>query len=113
VPRSEASAARKREYGKQWKKDNRARHREHSRCSKLKRFYGITCAEYVERVAAQRGLCAICAGVNPAGHRLSVDHDHATGKVRGLLCHACNAGMGKLRDDPALLRAAADYLEKE
>lgn len=64
-------------------------------------------------LAAQGGKCAICGGTNPGGHRLAVDHDHTTGAVRGLLCHACNAGIGKLRDDPALLRVAADYLDKE
>lgn len=80
------------------------------------RVYGITAAEYVALDAAQDGLCAICAQPETMTYRgtvkqLSVDHDHETGKVRGLLCAACNFALGKFRDDPALLRSAADYLE--
>lgn len=63
--------------------------------------------------AEQGGVCAICGGTNPSGHRLAVDHDHETRRVRGLLCHACNAGIGKLRDSPDLLRKAIDYLERK
>jgi len=112
VPRSEASKTRAREYKKGWIAANRARHNHHTRCSHLLTRYGITLYEYYLMLVEQGFVCAICEGVSPT-HRLAVDHCHATGKVRGLLCHACNAGMGKLRDDPALLRAAAAYLEKE
>ena len=55
----------------------------------------------------QGGLCAIC-GAAPAAH---VDHDHATGAVRQLLCFNCNGGLGQFKDDPALLRVAARYIE--
>ncbi|SFF46060.1 Recombination endonuclease VII [Blastococcus tunisiensis] len=54
----------------------------------------------------QDGLCAICR-VAPAVH---VDHDHETGAVRALLCFNCNGGLGQFRDDPDVLRAAADYV---
>ena len=57
---------------------------------------------------AQGGLCAICQTA-PAVH---VDHDHETGAVRALLCFNCNGGLGQFRDDPALLQAAADYVER-
>jgi hypothetical protein len=72
----------------------------------------------------QNGVCAICRkpettyrkshikGSDPVLRRLSVDHCHTTKKVRGLLCGNCNHSIGKMKDDPALLRAAADYLEK-
>lgn len=68
--------------------------------------------DYSELLAAQGGVCAICRG-NPPKHRrrLDVDHCHATGEIRGLLCSFCNAGIGSLRNNPALLREAAIYLE--
>jgi hypothetical protein len=78
-----------------------------SRTYHLKRRYGITVAEADAMLADQGGLCAMCAAA-PAAH---VDHDHATGAVRALLCFNCNGGLGQFRDDPALLRAAAHYVE--
>ena len=78
----------------------------------LRRKYGIGIAEYEHMLLAQRGVCAICAEPEPVpGVRLAVDHDHATGSVRGLLCSLCNRTLGLMRDDPDLLRAAASYLE--
>jgi hypothetical protein len=74
----------------------------------LRRKYGLTSAEVDVLRAAQGGLCAIC-GVAPAVH---VDHDHATGTVRGMLCFPCNAAIGHLRDDPQVVRQAAVYLDK-
>ncbi len=56
----------------------------------------------------QGGLCAICRTA-PAEH---VDHDHVTGRVRQLLCFNCNGGLGQFKDDPAVLRAAASYVER-
>lgn len=58
----------------------------------------------------QSGLCAICKGVfigSPC-----VDHDHATGKVRGLLCLKCNFGIGSLQDNPMICFSAGEYLKK-
>ena len=57
---------------------------------------------------AQDGVCAICQTA-PAAH---VDHDHETGKVRGMLCFRCNAALGQLGDDPLVVRRAARYLER-
>ena len=78
-----------------------------SRTYHLKRRYGITAGEADAMFAAQGGLCVICQEA-PAEH---VDHDHETGAVRALLCFNCNGGLGQFRDDPAVLRAAADYVE--
>ena len=78
-----------------------------SRSYHLTRRYGITAAEADHKLALQGGLCAICMSA-PADH---VDHDHATGAVRALLCFNCNGGLGQFKDDPRVLRAAADYVE--
>lgn len=75
-------------------------------------MYGITREQYDTTVIAQNGVCAICRRHCSSGKRLSVDHHHSSGRVRGLLCGRCNLGIGQLNDDPAQLRAAADYLEK-
>jgi hypothetical protein len=79
-----------------------------SRTYHLKRRYGISAEDADAMLEAQGGLCAIC-GAAPAGH---VDHDHQTGAVRALLCFNCNGGLGQFRDDPAILRAAAEYIEE-
>lgn len=65
--------------------------------------------DYEALMAQQGGACAICRK-EPVG-RLCVDHCHATGKVRGLLCATCNMGLGFYRDDEGLMRAAAAYLK--
>ena len=74
----------------------------------LKRRYGITQAEYDALLAKQAGACAICRR-QPKG-RLCVDHCHLTGRIRGLLCHKCNIGLGNLREDHRTLIAALAYL---
>ena len=74
--------------------------------------YGITLVEYRRMEDAQRGLCAICGEACKSGRALAVDHDHATGVNRGLLCIRCNNGIGNFRDDWGLLAAAIDYLTK-
>ena len=60
----------------------------------------------------QGGCCAICGGVNVNGRRLAVDHEHETGKVRGLLCDKCNLAIG-LFDDINNLASAIKYLSRE
>ncbi|MBV9043118.1 MAG: endonuclease VII domain-containing protein, partial [Acidimicrobiia bacterium] len=71
------------------------------RKSHLKRTFGLSEADYERILASQDGGCAIC-GRLPGSRNLHVDHDHATGAVRGLLCFACNVAIGHLRDDPML-----------
>ncbi len=87
--------------------------------------YGIGIEGYAEMFAAQDGKCAICGG-QPCGNRwtrdaetgekreqrFSVDHCHKTGKVRALLCGQCNRGIGDFKDNPELMRKAAEYVEK-
>lgn len=69
---------------------------------------GVTDAEYERLLAAQGGGCAIC-GATPKSRRLHVDHDHKTGRVRGLLCHRCNRWLPNFTT-VEWLRRAADYL---
>lgn len=77
----------------------------------FQRRYGITLAEYEALMVEQGGGCAICHEPCRTGSRLSVDHCHETGAVRGLLCRNCNAGLGQFADRAELLVLAADYLK--
>lgn len=77
---------------------------------------GLSLADHAAMRSAHDDRCAICRQPETCtrnGHRklLAVDHDHATGAVRGLLCHFCNTGLGCFRDDPAHLAAAIKYLQ--
>lgn len=81
-----------------------------------KKSYNITYEKVKELREAQNHKCAICEEEgfmmnNRVKSPLNVDHDHKTGKIRGMLCHNCNRALGLLKDDPNLLRKAADYLE--
>lgn len=68
--------------------------------------YGITEADYNAMALAQEGCCAACGDAKP----LAIDHDHATGKVRGLLCRECNIALGLVLDDGTRLRRLLEYL---
>lgn len=74
----------------------------------LKRF-GLTRGEWHVMLIDQSGRCATC--LQPMLGKICVDHCHATGAVRGLLCDWCNKGLGSFRDQPEILRRAAAYLE--
>lgn len=79
---------------------------------RLRLEYGLTWDDYELMLACQDYRCAICRG-KPRKWTLAVDHDHKTGEIRGLLCSRCNHKLlGSANDDPARLRAAADYLER-
>ena len=74
-----------------------------------KRLYGISVEDFTTLLRQQGGGCAICSEIPE--REFHVDHDHATGVVRGLLCGSCNLALGHLKDDPVRLRAAVQYLE--
>ncbi len=74
--------------------------------------WGFDVEEVTKLVEASDGNCDICCGVNANGKRLAIDHNHSTGKVRGLLCSLCNTAIGKFKDSPSLLMKAIKYLEK-
>lgn len=82
----------------------------------LRKAYGLSWDEYMAMHTSQMGMCAICKGPQTSTYKgrirwLSVDHDHKAGKVRGLLCFHCNAGLGHFLDDAARVRSALSYLE--
>jgi hypothetical protein len=74
------------------------------------RLYGLSEPDYVALLLSQQNACAICRQPCKRHDFLSIDHDHSTGSVRGLLCNACNTGLGMFQDDPARLHAAASYV---
>jgi len=84
------------------------RERGHERNVRL--VYGLGDGEYGRLYAFQGGRCAGCRRATGVTKRLAVDHSHATGEVRGLLCGPCNRIVGWFRDDPATLLRLADYL---
>lgn len=79
--------------------------------AKLKREFGITLEEYDSVLQNQGGVCAICGKVPSESKPLGVDHNHETGKVRGLLCDNCNLILGLAHDNSDILSKAAIYLE--
>ena len=103
---------------KRKKKDNYEFYRDKQENWRLKNFYGIDKDEYNRMLEAQGGTCLIC---KKSGHirrknsrpiALAVDHNHETGKIRGLLCINCNSGIGKLGDSITMLKKAIKYLEE-
>ena len=82
-----------------------------NRAGHLRRKFGMTLEGYEEILARQGGVCAVCSRPPTPSISLHVDHDHETGRIRGLLCFRCNNALGDLEDDPGLLRAATRYLE--
>lgn len=93
----------------QWRKANPQKAQKLNRLATLKR-HGLTSLGYAKLLAFQLGTCAICNRECTLNKRLSIDHDHTTNQIRGLLCDPCNTGLGKFKDDPSLFYAAADYL---
>lgn len=85
---------------------------ERGRADLLKR-YGLTPAEYDALLTAQEGRCAVCPRTTGAtGRRLYIDHNHTTGKVRGLLCSQCNCVLGHAEESIERLLALVQYLRK-
>lgn len=73
--------------------------------------YGLTRDE-LAAMLAQHSVCAICGTANWGRKGPVVDHDHTTGRVRGILCGHCNMGLGRFRDNPDTLRMALEYLSR-
>lgn len=99
------NAERVRKYSLDWYHRNPKK----TKNSSLRKNHGITLEEYNRMFCRQSGECAICQKKMKIG---CVDHDHASGLIRGLLCHPCNFALGLLKDSPVTARRAADYLER-
>lgn len=101
---------------KQWRKENRHKWPRKVkpydlRANPLYKSHKLNVDRYNEILALQGGVCAICKEPETMRkQRLSVDHDHKTHTFRGLLCNACNRGLGLFRDNPEALKEAAKYL---
>lgn len=108
-----ADPEKRRQYQAKYRAANRARRREEQKKWQLRKNYGMTPDDVAQMLAAQDNRCLICDDAfdlqSPAS--FAIDHDHATGEVRGALCQLCNKALGLLRDDPDLMRRAAEYVE--
>ena len=83
---------------------------EAGRIGHVRRKYGLSKEQYFKLVEDSDGFCKICGRLPTSGARLSVDHCHHSGKVRGLICNNCNAGLGLFKDDISILVNAIEYL---
>lgn len=104
------------DYQKQWRIDNPDKYKAQQLVHNTKRRYkkfGLTKEEYDEMFLNQNNCCAICgSSTNTSSKDWSIDHCHATGKVRGVLCHSCNLILGHAKDNTAVLEKAVKYLNE-
>jgi hypothetical protein len=108
-----------RDYMRKWSRQYRDANPEKFAAYEFRKRYGMTYQQYNEKLAEQDGVCAICRQPETAEsprtrerRKLAVDHCHAGGHVRGLLCTNCNLGLGGFRDNLDTIRAAIAYLER-
>lgn len=92
---------------------NRAKKIQRNRDYRLKTKFGISLELYALMIAERNGLCDICKRISNGRGSLHVDHDHATGKIRGLLCSNCNLALGMFQDSRETILAAERYLRGE
>jgi hypothetical protein len=97
----------------QYAANYRARHSTRLKDLRIKRKYGITIKDFNEMLEKQQGKCAICPhkfDEKIKSQNACIDHNHETGKIRGLLCRTCNRALGLFKDNPEILYNAATYL---
>jgi hypothetical protein len=87
-----------------------ARYRRQKRSAEFKKRYGITHDEYDQMLLEHGGVCALCSRECPTGRRLAVDHDHTTGRIRGLLCVPCNRALAQFGDNLMGAERLVNYL---
>ena len=100
--RGEEYLEKRRAYGKTRVRKNR--------CANLQRTYGITAEEWDRLFESQGSCCKICKTKDKPKSGWHTDHCHEEGFIRGILCHSCNTGIGKLKDDVMLLERAIKYI---
>jgi hypothetical protein len=96
------------EYTRLWHAANREKVRDLQR----RRLYGMNPGDFKRMLAEQNNCCAICARPFLNSKNTNVDHDHASGRIRGILCGKCNRGLGYFGDNLAGLQRAVDYLKR-
>lgn len=98
--------------GKTYHANQYKKHRGKRLSSKLKQSYGITLEQYQVLFDHQKGQCAVCGISKTYGNRaLSVDHNHQTGKIRGLLCGACNSALGYINESETIALSLIEYIK--
>jgi len=95
---------------KQWRENNPEKVIKYRRISSFRKKYNLSYEDFLKMWEDQNGRCAICGIFFDELSDACVDHNHKTGKVRGLLCQNCNSALGFLKDDPELMLKAAVYL---
>jgi len=95
---------------KKWQLANPEKFKLMCRRSNLKRTWGLTLEQKAQIVKSQNNRCAICSNIFQ--NKICIDHDHNTGKIRQLLCVACNAGIGNFKENILILKSAISYIEK-
>lgn len=107
----EANRQKAKEYARRYNHSDKARNKAYLRS------YNITLEDYNRMLEEQGNVCKICLQLEQMLHkgnpkRLCVDHDHTTGRVRGLLCQRCNTTLGRYEDNPELMKNLISYLEE-
>lgn len=106
------------EKSKQYRKTNPIKSQLKVKDCTYRAKYGVTYLEFLEKIKSQKGICKICStplvieGRN-CPQKAVIDHCHITGKVRGIICHRCNVGLGNFLDDANLLKFAQEYILSE
>lgn len=106
----------RKEYAREWHKKSQLANPNYYLDRSLRKKYGVGFEWYQETLLKQNGVCAICkqpevAKIKGKVISMPIDHDHKTGKVRGLLCSKCNRGLGLFKDDIEILNSAIQYLK--
>ncbi len=112
-----SSSENEKEYAREWQQKSRLANPEYYFNQELQKRYGVSLEWYENTLKEQNNVCAICKQPETTVIRgkliaMPVDHDHATGIVRGLLCTQCNRGLGLLKDSVEILQSAISYLRK-